>query len=758
MLNKGSVFMLKKILSAALALCMVFGTAAVLPEGAASLGSQINASAEDYDSGEDFDCTVLDDGTVEIFRYVGGDTQVTIPSVIDGKKVTGIGSASFLSCGSITSVTIPDGVTSIGNLAFADCSALTSITIPGSVESIYYSAFDNCRALKSVNLSNGVKNIGSGAFCNCASLESITIPDSVTSIGDNTFIGCTSLTSINVGKNNTQYSSVDGVLYNRDKTELLYCSQGKTSITIPDSVTYIDDYAFESCTSLTSINVGKNNTQYSSVDGVLYNKDKTELICCPQGKTSITIPDSVTSIGDRAFYNCTSLISVTLPDGVTSIGNCSFADCTGLTGITIPDSVTYIDSWAFDACTSLKSIKIPDSVEIIGYGAFNDCASLTRIKIPDSVTIIDHGVFYCCIGLKNVIISNSVQSIGDNAFRYCESLTSITIPDSVKIIGSDAFDRCADSFTIKCRSGSYAEGYAKSNNIKYEIVENTDHIHSYTSKVTKATCTEDGAKTYTCSVCGDSYTETIKATGHKYTSKVTKQATCTEDGAKTYSCSVCGDTYTEAIKATGHKYVDKVVKPTYDAQGYTLHTCSVCGDSYKDTYTAKLTRKSIAKAAVSGLSSKYYTGKAITQKPVVKLGSKTLKSGTDYTVSYKNNKAVGTATVTITGKGAYTGTVSKTFKILPKKTTLKTAKSPKTRQLKVTYSKVSGVTGYQVTYSTSSKFTKATTKSVNVKGTSKTISKLTKGKTYYVKVRSYKTVGKTKYYSGYSAVKKVRIK
>ncbi|WP_051588829.1 leucine-rich repeat protein [Ruminococcus sp. NK3A76] len=829
--------MLKKILSAALALCMVFGTAAVLPEGAASLGSQINASAEDYDSGEDFDCTVLDDGTVEIFRYVGGDTQVTIPSVIDGKKVTGIGGASFLSCGSITSVTIPDGVTSIGNLAFANCSALTSITIPGSVESIDYNAFESCRALKSVNLSNGVKSIGSSAFMNCTSLESITIPDSVTSIEDDTFLGCTSLTSINVGKNNTQYLSVDGVLYNKDKTELIYCPQGKTSITIPDSVTSIGDSAFYSCTSLTSINAGNNNTQYSSVDGVLYNKDKTELICCPQGKTSITIPDSVTSIGDIAFYSCKSLTSVTLPDGVTSIGNSSFADCTGLTGITIPDSVTYIDSWAFDACASLKSIKIPDSVESIGHGAFNDCASLTSIKIPDSVTSIDYGAFYYCIGLKNVIISNSVQSIGDDAFRFCESLTSITIPDSVKIIGSDAFESCADSFTIKCRSGSYAEGYAKSNNIKYEIVENTDHIHSYTSKVTKATCTEDGAKTFTCSVCGDSYTETIKATGHKYTSKVTKEATCTEDGAEAFTCSVCGDTYTEAIKATGHKYVDKVVKPTYDAQGYTLHTCSVCSDSYKDnytdklvkphthsytskitksatctqtgtktytcscgdsytevipmtahkytakvvkptydaqgytlhtcsvcsdsykdTYTAKLTRTSIAKAAVSGLSSKYYTGKAITQKPVVKLGSKTLKSGTDYTVAYKNNKAVGTATVTITGKGAYTGTVSKTFKILPKKTTLKTAKSPKTRQLKVTYSKVSGVTGYQVTYSTSSKFTKATTKSVNASGTSKTIAKLTKGKTYYVKVRSYKTIGKTKYYSGYSAVKKVRIK
>ena len=244
---------------------------------------------------------------------------------------------------------------------------------------------------------------------------------------------------------------------------------------------------------------------------------------------------------------------------------------------------------------------------------------------------------------------------------------------------------------------------------------------------------------------------------HNY--KVTTvPATCTADGKKTYTCTVCGDSYSQVLPKTGHKYVSKVTKPTYDSQGYTTHTCSVCGDSYKDSYTDKLTRKSISGAAVSGISNRHYTGKAITQKITVKLGSKTLKAGTDYTVTYKNNKAVGKATIVITGKGGYKGTITKTFKVCPPKTTLKSVTSPKTKQLKAAFSKVSGVTGYQVTYSTSSKFTKAATKSVNVKGTSKTISKLTKSKTYYVKVRSYKTVNGVKYYSAYSAVKKVKVK
>ena len=215
---------------------------------------------------------------------------------------------------------------------------------------------------------------------------------------------------------------------------------------------------------------------------------------------------------------------------------------------------------------------------------------------------------------------------------------------------------------------------------------------------------------------------------------------------------------TMKVQTHEHTYTTKVVKPTHDAQGYTLYKCSACGGSYKDNYTAKLPAESISKAKVTGLKSKYYNGKAIKPTPVVKLGSKTLKEGKDYTLSYKNNKEIGTATVTVKGKGAYKGTVKATFKICPKKTTLSKVTSPKTKQLKATYSKVKGVTGYQITYSTSKKFTKDTTKSVNSKKTSKTITKLKKGKTYYVKVRSYKTVNGTKYYSGYSDVKKVKVK
>lgn len=150
---------------------------------------------------------------------------------------------------------------------------------------------------------------------------------------------------------------------------------------------------------------------------------------------------------------------------------------------------------------------------------------------------------------------------------------------------------------------------------------------------------------------------------HSYLELVQKQPTCTDSGETDFFCHLCGHKYSETVPKTGHKYTSKVVKPTYDSNGYTEHTCSVCGSSYKDDYTAKLVRKNISDSSISGISNKTYTGSAIKPIPTVTINGKTLTNGTDYTVSYKNNTNVGTATVTITGKGGYTGTVSKTFKI-----------------------------------------------------------------------------------------------
>ncbi|SVD92982.1 uncharacterized protein METZ01_LOCUS445836, partial [marine metagenome] len=212
--------------------------------------------------------------------------ELEIPSTYEGKPVTGIGSWAFWDCTSLTSVTIPDSVTSIGDFVFHSCSGLTSVTI-----------------------GNSVTNFGEGAFFHCGSLTSVRIPDSATSIKVGTFIGCSSLTSIESGKSNMEYSSEDGVLFSKNKTELIQFPAGKSGhYTIPDSVTTIGDTAFYDCSSL----------------------------------TSVTIPDSVTSIGGGAFEGCSSLTSVTIGNSVTSIGDFTFYDCSSLASVTIGNSVTSI--------------------------------------------------------------------------------------------------------------------------------------------------------------------------------------------------------------------------------------------------------------------------------------------------------------------------------------------------------------------------------------------------------------------------------
>ena len=326
---------------------------------------------------------------------------------------------------------IPSSVTSIGAGTFYGCRSLTRIEIPSSVTSIECLAFYGCTSLTSIEIPSSVTRIAVQVFYGCTSLTSIEIPSSVTSIGMWAFYNCTSLTSIE----------------------------------IPSSVASIGIYAFSRCVSLNSINVDKSNQEYSSEDGILFDKDKKELICYPAEKKEkeYNIPSSVTSIGTYAFGNCTNLTRIEIPSSVTSIGGGAFDNCTSLTRIEIPSSVTSIGTYAFSWCVSLNSINvdksnqeyssedgilfdkgktklitypagkkekeynIPSSVTSIGDYAFDNCTSLTRIEIPSSVTSIGREAFEKCERLTSIEIPSSVTSIGWNAFAYCTSLTDIEI-------------------------------------------------------------------------------------------------------------------------------------------------------------------------------------------------------------------------------------------------------------------------------------------------------------------------------------------
>ena len=413
-------------------------------------------------------------------------TEAIIPAEIEGVAVTSIGAGAFDSCDSLTSVTIPASVTSIGNFAFRYCTSVPSIDVPDSVTSIGDGVFDGCTSLASVTIPDGVTNIGWCAFSStsivsinipdsvtsisdyafdcCTSLASIEIPDSVTSIGVGAFNSCRSLMSIDVAEDNSNYSSKDGVLFNKDKTELIRYPERKTgteytvpdsvtsigayafsgtslvNINIPDSVTNVYSDAFERCTSLTSINVSEGNSTYSSDGGVLFDKYKTEIIRYPVGKTNAkyAIPVGVTSIGDWAFSGCTSLASIEIPVGVTSIGAGAFDSCGSLTSVEIPAGVTSIGDNAFLDCTSLENVTMGD-VTNINESTFQSRKSLASMKITNSVTSIGNYAFSNCTNLKSVTMA-SVTSIGDGAFSGCTSLASIEIPDGVTSIGAAAFE------------------------------------------------------------------------------------------------------------------------------------------------------------------------------------------------------------------------------------------------------------------------------------------------------------------------------
>lgn len=340
------------------------------------------------------------------FVDCSGLTSVTIPNT-----VTCIGPNAFASCSGLTSVTIPSAVTYIGHGAFRDCSGLTSVNFNADsctymnplYDGHYELVFDGCSNLTTLNIGNNVKVIPQEAFCGCSGLTSVTIPRAVTTIDFNAFGNCSGLTTVNFNADScTNRGGSDGV--------------------------------FNGCSSLTTINIG-NNVRYIP-DGIFSTYDHSN-----GNITSLTLPNSLISIGEYAFGGCSGLTSLTLPDALETIGEGAFYVCSGLTTVSIPRTVKYIGDAAFGGCEGLTSVDMhADSCTYMGsvssssgsvYSAFYNCPNLATLNIDENVKNIPAAAFAGCTGLMSLRVPSSVERIGDRAFSDCYNISRIDMLSDV---------------------------------------------------------------------------------------------------------------------------------------------------------------------------------------------------------------------------------------------------------------------------------------------------------------------------------------
>ena len=334
-------------------------------------------------------------------------------------------------------ITFDGDVTTIGNRAFYRCTNLTSILIPKSVTNIGDYAFNNCTRLTSLFLPERVRSIGDHALQNCSSLLSITIPKEVVSIGDRA-LDLIHLESITVDTNNPVFDSrgnCNAIIISSNNTLRFGCK----NTVIPESVTSIGGYAFYNCLGLSSITIP---------EGVKIIEGQAFVRC--SNLSFISIPNSVTIIGNEAFAECSSLTNINIPESVTSIGEYAFSECSSLEAITIPNKIKELGYATFIGCEQLTSVLIPEGLTGIGDYAFAFCERLANINLPDGVTNIGEGAFTHCNALISFTIPKGVYSIKTSVLSYCNNLVSVIVPNTVTSIGESSFEHCSNlsSFTI----------------------------------------------------------------------------------------------------------------------------------------------------------------------------------------------------------------------------------------------------------------------------------------------------------------------
>ena len=426
-----------------------------IPQGVANIGEKAFARLDNLKN-IDIPDSVTNITTLAFYRC-NGLVSVQVPG-----SVTAIKNGTFRECNNLKKVILNEGITGIEQYAFYDCELLEEISIPGTVTTVGNSAFYRCKNLKNIEIPEGVTKIDGSAFIFCSSLEQIKLPQSLVSIGSGAFDNCTSLISVE----------------------------------LPDNAIISSD-TFKECKNLSDIVISDTNNNYIVKNGILYNKNMTRILCYPAGikDTEFSVPDTVKTIGDFAFYGAKVLESINIPDSVTNIGTDAFGECSGLKEVVIPDSVTSMGEAVFYKCTSLEKVKLSVNITSPNPAVFQYCSSLKEVVLPESMKFISFFMFSYCKEITNIVLPDKLNSVLRSAFQNCDNLKNITVPKNVTTIQDYAFGyyydeqsatyKKYDDFTISGYAGSKAQEYAEANGIRFIELnekETTDGIKIEYSK------------------------------------------------------------------------------------------------------------------------------------------------------------------------------------------------------------------------------------------------------------------------------------
>lgn len=670
--------------------------------------------------------------------------KVEIPKGLKKAETWGDGwypkSGPFSDCNNLTEVVFEEGITKVADGLFGNCTGLEEIIIPNTVKEIGEGAFTYCSNLKKVKLSDSIERIDYVAFRKCTVLENIEVPESLKSIGAGAFVDCQTITEIN----------------------------------LPDSVSEIGDSVFQGCKKLEKV----------KLPSELYEIEDYMFADCVSLK-EIIFPKKIKSIGTEAFLNCITIEDLNLAQSISEINESAFDGCEGLNKINLPKDLMYIRKAAFRNCSSLIQVKMSNLVNYMGDNVFENCNFLTDIVLSARIKAIPSQTFQGCSSLESIILPYQVETIEDNAFKNCTKLKKITIPKATTSISDSAFSY-PDKMTIYGVAGSYAEQYAKENDIAF--VAQQIATEKITLSETELTLGRNEKYQLTAGLTPmDSTDEVIWSSSDEKIAKVDKtgnieaisagEAVITaKAGEKTATCKVTVNIPIKSIylnktsielNAIGDSYqlnasyypsdadgaiiwksddervasVDQTGKVTAVGKGTTTITVS-CG-SVKDTCTVVSKGESDGSQIIPSPSPQPSVKPNPDNQP-----ANTPKPSMTPQVPTKGNIPQSSQTV---NDGKNSGQMASLTKIKGV-----VAKNQKKCKVKVTWKKVPNSMGYQIQYATNKKFKKA--KKKTVKYTFVTLKKLKKKKTYFIRIRAYKIADGRKAYGKWSTVKKVKIK